>query len=376
MNIIFASQPAYGHLYPLLPLAVACAEAGHEVTIAAGDPFMDQLPLPTVYGMPPGLTLQEMEQDVFANHPELRDPANEDPLGFPKAMFGESCPRRAIPVLLELFERVRPDLVIYEVTNVGAALAADLRGVRAIAFSLGLWNPFLSSLYEVALADQAERWPGGPPSELASLPGGYFDVVPPSLQNPFPLPASRLPIRSVPWAPPAPLPSWLEAPATRPRAYLTLGTVAYGAVEVLRRAVLETAAHDVDVLVAVGPEGDPALLGDLPANVHTERFVPQAQVLAKVDVAIHHGGAGTTLGAVANGLPQLILPQGADQPFNAAAIQRVGAGRALTNEEQVPGAIGAAVGALLADGPERLAAKALGAELAAMPSPAEVAASL
>ena len=314
MNIIFASQPAYGHLYPLLPLAAACAEAGHEVTIAAGDPFMDQLPLPTVYGMTPGTTLHEMEQEVFTNHPELRDPTHGDPLGFPKAMFGESCPRRATPVLLELFDRMRPDLVIYEVTNVGAALAADLHGVRAIAFGLGLWNPFLSSLYEVALADQAERWGGRTPGALASLPGGYLDVVPPSMQNPGPLPASRLPIRSVPWAPPGPLPAWLEAPATRPRAYLTLGTVAYGAVEVLRRAVLETAAHDVDVLVAVGPEGDPALLGDLPANVHTERFVPQAQVLAKVDVAIHHGGAGTTLAAVANGLPQLILPQGADQP--------------------------------------------------------------
>ncbi len=378
MNIVFASLPAYGHLYPLLPLAAACADAGHEVTIAAGDPFLDQLPVPTVYGFTQGTTLGELEQEVFTNHPELKDPAPGDFLGFPKALFGESCARRATPVLLELLDRVRPDLVIHEMTNIGAAVAADLRDVPAIAYGLGLWNPFIAQLYEVALADQAERWhsAGRTPGALGTFPGGYLDAIPPSMQNPGPLPAARLPIRSVPWAPPGPVPAWLDAPATRPRVYLTLGTVAYGAVDVLRRAVLETAAHDVDVLVAVGPEGDPALLGELPTNVHTERFVPQAEVLTKVDVVVHHGGAGTTLGAVANGLPQLILPQGADQPFNAAAVQRVGAGRALTNEEQVPGAIGEAVGALLADGPERLAAKALGAELAAMPSPAEVAASL
>jgi hypothetical protein len=250
-------------------------------------------------------------------------------------------------VLLDLYDRVQPDLVIHEMTNTGAAIAADLVGVRSIAFGLGLWNPFIPSLYEVAIADQADRWrsAGRIPGALETFPGGYFDVMPPSMQLPGPLPASRLPIRSVPWAPPGAVPAWLDAPATRPRVYLTLGTVSFGAVEVLRRAVLETAAHDVDVLVAVGPEGDPALLGELPSNVHTERFVPQADVLTRVDLVVHHGGAGTTLGAVANGLPQLILPQGADQPFNAAAIQRVGAGRALTNDEQVPGAIGEAVGA-------------------------------
>ncbi len=378
MRIVFASLPAYGHLYPLLPLAIACAEAGHEVTVAAGDPFLDQLPLPTAYGFTQGATVGEMEEEVFSNHPELRNPAPEDFLGFPRALFGESGPRRAVPVLLDLYDRVQPDLVIHEMTNTGAAIAADLVGVRSIAFGLGLWNPFIPSLYEVAIADQADRWrsAGRTPGALETFPGGYFDVMPPSMQMPGPLPASRLPIRSVPWAPPGPVPAWLDAPATRPRAYLTLGTVSFGAVEVLRRAVLETAVHDVDVLVAVGPEGDPALLGELPANVHTERFVPQADVLTRVDLVVHHGGAGTTLGAVANGLPQLILPQGADQPFNAAAIQRVGAGRALTNDEQAPGAIGEAVGALLADGPERLAAKNLAAELAAMPAPAEVAVAL
>ena len=158
--------------------------------------------------------------------------------------------------------------------------------------------------------------------------------------------------------------------------YITLGTVSYGAVDVLRRAVTETAAHDVDVLVAVGPAGDPTLLGHLPANVHMERFVSQADVLAGVDLAVHHGGAGTTLGGLANGIPQLLLPQGADHPFNAAALVRAGAGRTLSNEQQAPGAIGAAVAALLADGPERQVAKRIQAEMAAMPSPADIAASL
>lgn len=378
MNIVFASLPAYGHLYPMLPLALACAGAGHEVTVAAGDPFVGDLPLPTVHGIAEGTTFEELEREVFANHPEAAAKPPSDPFLFVRGLFGESCPRRVTPALLDLFDRVRPDLVVYEVMNIGAAIAADLVGVRSVAYGIGLWNPFIADLHEVAVADQTDRWrtAGRIPAALATLPGGYLDPMPPSLQNPGPLPVTRRPIRSVPWGPPVALPEWLAAPPTRPRVYVTLGTVSFGAVDVLRRAVLETAAHDVDVLVAVGPEGDPSLLGDLPANVHAERFVSQADVLAHVDVAVHHGGAGTMLGAVANGLPQLIMPQGADQPFNAAAVERTGAGRVLRNEEQVPGAIGAAVAALLAEGPERLAAKALATEVAAMPSPAEVVASL
>lgn len=377
VRIVFASLPAYGHLYPLLPLAVACAEVGHEVTVAVGGPFHGRLPVPTAYGFPPEVTLQELEREVFGNHPELAD-APPELLGFPRALFGESAPRRVVPMLGALFESSTPDLVIHEVTNTGAAIAADLVGVRSIAFGLGLWSPMLADWYQVAVADHAGRWRdlGRDAAALDTLSGGYFDPVPPSLQDPGTLPDRRLPIRPVPWSPEAEPVGWLTAEPRRPRVYLTLGTVAFGAVDVLRRAVLETAAHDVDVLVAVGPQGDPAVLGDLPANVHVERFVAQADVLAHVDLAVHHGGAGTTLGALANGLPQLILPQGADQPFNAAAIEGAGAGRALPNDAQVPGAIGAAVEALLRDGPERLAAKRIAAEMAAMPAPADVAAGL
>lgn len=373
MRIVFASLPAYGHLYPMLPLALACADAGHEVTVATGEPFLDRLPLPTARGVA-GDALHDMESETARNHPELVKSAS--PLDFATVMFGETVARRVSPCLLDLFEHDRPDLVVYEASNAGAAVAADLFGVRAVAFGIGLWNPLVPRWQEIAVADQRDRWGARVPGELGAFPGGYLDVAPPSLQGPTPLPATRQPIRTVPWAPPGELPAWLTGDAARPRVYVTLGTVAFGAVEVLRRAVIETAAHDVDVLVAVGPKGDAAALGELPANVHTERFVPQADVLRRVDLVVHHGGSGTMLGALAHGLPQLLLPQGADQPFNAMAIEHAGAGRALANDAQVPGAIGAAVEALLTEGPERLAAKRIAAEIAAMPAPAEVVSSL
>jgi UDP:flavonoid glycosyltransferase YjiC (YdhE family) len=43
VKIMFASLGAYGHLYPMMPLAIACADAGQEVVIATGKPFLERL---------------------------------------------------------------------------------------------------------------------------------------------------------------------------------------------------------------------------------------------------------------------------------------------------------------------------------------------
>ena len=135
---------------------------------------------------------------------------------------------------------------------------------------------------------------------------------------------------------------------------------------------MEISPADVDVLVTVGPQGDPSLLGELPDNVHVERFVAQSQVLPLVDLIVHHGGTGTVLSALECGLPQLILPQGADQFANADILTSVGAGRSLLADALQPGAIGGEIVALLGDSPERQVAGRVQAEIAAMPSPAEV----
>jgi UDP:flavonoid glycosyltransferase YjiC (YdhE family) len=87
---------------------------------------------------------------------------------------------------------------------------------------------------------------------------------------------------------------------------------------------------------------------------------------------VHHGGSGTMLGALSSGVPQLVLPQGADQFINAAALAASGAGHGLDAATQAPGAVGAAVADLLGPGPARAAAERLRDEIGEMPSPAEV----
>jgi UDP:flavonoid glycosyltransferase YjiC (YdhE family) len=115
------------------------------------------------------------------------------------------------------------------------------------------------------------------------------------------------------------------------------------------------------VLVTIGNDHDPAELGALPANAHAERWVPQSLVMPHAAAMVGHGGSGSTLAALAAGVPLALVPLFADQPYNAARVMELGAGLVL---EQDLGGLANAVYALLAD---PRAARAIAAEVAALP---------
>jgi UDP:flavonoid glycosyltransferase YjiC (YdhE family) len=375
VKILIASLGAYGHLYPMMPLALACADAGHEVVVATGEPFLGRLPLPSVPAYPPELTLGWSFEETRRRHPEL---TGSD---LSMAMFADVAAESVAPTVVEQCERLKPDLVVYEAMNTGAGVAASVLGIPAAAFAIGLATFIYESLHSATIGYQRDVWEQHnrtPPDASTLLAAALIDPSPAMLRLPgAPVPSAIIPIRPVAYnEETAAVPAWLNGPRARPRVYITLGTVSFGAVEVLERAVREVAALDIDALVTVGPEGEPAALGDLPGNVRVERFVAQSKVLPMVDLIVHHGGTGTVLSAIEAGLPQLILPQGADQFFNADTLTRVGAGRALLNDAQETGAIRASVEALLGQSPERQVAGQIRAEIAALPDPAAVVSAL
>jgi MGT family glycosyltransferase len=124
-----------------------------------------------------------------------------------------------------------------------------------------------------------------------------------------------------------------------------------------------------DVVVTVGHDVDPAELGAQPAHVRVERYLPQAELLPHCDLVVCHGGSGSVLGALAHGLPMLLLPLGADQPLNAARCAALGVARVLDPLEASPAAVREEAALLLeAPGPRR-AAEGLRDEIAALPAP-------
>jgi UDP:flavonoid glycosyltransferase YjiC (YdhE family) len=168
------------------------------------------------------------------------------------------------------------------------------------------------------------------------------------------------------------LPAWWGDRAG-PLVYVTLGTVADSAA-VLRAAVAGVARLDATVLVALGAVGD-ADLGPLGANVRVVPFVDQARLLPNVDLVVHHGGTGTFLGALAHGLPQLVLPQTADQPVNAQIAAAAGLGVGLAGDADAD-SVEVAARRLLGEDTFRAAAARMRDEMSEMPDPSSVAAVL
>ena len=134
-----------------------------------------------------------------------------------------------------------------------------------------------------------------------------------------------------------------------------------------RAALAALAKQPLRVLVTIGDKADPAELGELPANAHVERWVPQAAVMPHAAAMVGHGGSGSTLTALAWGVPMALLPLFADQPANARRVDETGAGVLLDGGPPALAGLGSALHDLLDDPRYAAAARAIGDEMAALP---------
>jgi UDP:flavonoid glycosyltransferase YjiC (YdhE family) len=146
-----------------------------------------------------------------------------------------------------------------------------------------------------------------------------------------------------------------------PAVLVSLSTYAYpGMVKVWQRVLDAVDGLGARVVATTGPHIDPSELR-IPAGVEVHRWLDHAAVLPEMTMVVGHGGHGTTIAALAHGLPALVLPLDAqtDQPFIGDSLEALGVGRRLAKRAK-PGAIRAAIEELAVDGRHREAARRLG----------------
>jgi UDP:flavonoid glycosyltransferase YjiC (YdhE family) len=85
--------------------------------------------------------------------------------------------------------------------------------------------------------------------------------------------------------------------------------------------------------LTVGRQFDRSTIGPVPANVHVEAWVEQAEVLGQARLVVCHGGSGTAFGAMAAGIPVVVVPLFADQFENGRRIAAAGAGLVVEPED-------------------------------------------
>ncbi|WP_181781899.1 glycosyltransferase [Pseudonocardia pini] len=367
MRILVASWPGFGHLLPMVPLVRAAQRRGAEVVVSTGADLGPAAERLGVRVHQSGLTLAES----YARMPMLPSelPAEESPLFAARHFFGAGAVDRARDIAA-LVEGWRPDLVVHDTLELGAAAVAERHGIAHVTHGYGPTVPGSGAFGEVIGGVLAEAGLADPVPAVFTAP--YLDPCPPALRGPEPSPWSDIrPIRPTAGEPVGPAPDLTALPYAD-TAYLTLGTVMNRNPEVFRAVLEGCLRHRINVLVTTGPDLDPATLGPLPRAVLATRFVPQALVLPQCALMVSHAGAGTMLGALCHGLPQLCVPQGTDQPSNTAALLPTGAGLALWPGEVTADAVADAVGRLRAEPGFRAAAEGLQAEILASPDADQV----
>ncbi len=266
--------------------------------------------------------------------------------------------------MLELCADWRPDAIVCDETDFGSTIAAERLGLPCASVIVTAARSFARPELVAEPLDAIRAEHHLPPDPKLELLGGRLVLVPfpPSFRDPV----SPLPVTAHAFRPFAPV----RAEAEVPTVYFTLGTefnVESG--DLFARVLAGLRELPVDVVATVGRDIDPAELGPQPERVKVEQYVPQAEILPGASVVVSHAGSGSVLGALAHGLPMVLLPMGADQPYNAARCVAVGVGRALDVITATHSDVRDAVSAVLEDPAYRLAAERMCAEFAALPGP-------
>jgi UDP:flavonoid glycosyltransferase YjiC (YdhE family) len=373
MRFLFSSRPAFGHVFAIAPLAKAAQDAGHEVVFASGKAFLDRLRGWGFQTAEVGEGIEWGFEQAAERFPDLLQPEQPE---FGARMFVDVLGPRSLHDMNRVIAETQPDVVVYEVTDVGAGVAALASETTAVSHSL---SRSARVFFDALRARMHVLWEELERDAVGDVLTGdvYLDIWPESMRAPEECGLARhqWSLRPITWADPSGMvPEWL-AKIRGPLVFVSLGTVFYGR-DVLPKVIAALEALDCDALVLAGVDLTPEDLAVSTDRIRVAGFVNQAEVLRHADVVVHHGGAGTLLGTLSRGLPALSIGAGADRPMTSESLVKRGAGLALDPWTATSEGIAQAISKLLAESIYRQQAEEVRREIERMPSPGEIVAQL
>ncbi len=372
-RILFTCRPLSGHFDPLVPLAAAARAAGHTVAFASGDPVVDRARDAgfLAFEAGPPDTFRAEWSPRFSHFTTLVGDAQRE-FFFTEIFANLELEPRAVD-LESIMSKWQPRLVVHEVAELAAPMVSTSLGIPYVDVGYGSLIP--RTLLMAAGASAARHWRARQlePHPLAGLFRHlYVDPCPPALQHPeiteLAFVQQMRPTLTNEHA--AQRPPWLSALPHDHTVYVTLGTI-WNTDIGLFQLVIDALRDQVNLIVTVGRQNRPEVFGPQPAGVIIRSYIPQDELLPWCDAAVVHGGSGTMLGALAHGVPLLVLPQGADQWNNAERVAATGAGRRLLRDEVTVDAIRDGITTMLGEPTYRHAATNVQDEIRAMPSASE-----
>jgi MGT family glycosyltransferase len=402
-RILIATTPALGHVMPLVPVATALAERGHDVCWYTASKYRTRVEESGArfagYRLARNIDDARLDEE-FPERARLRGLAQlkHDM----KHLFIDQAPDQLADIR-EILQSFPAQVVMHDAAMLGALLFHEQSGPPSLAFGvlpmmtssadvapfgLGLGpsttlfrrarNQLLHwFLQRVAFRDVQSHW-NAMRARLQLGPTGWWlnhatratFYLQPSVPS-FEYPRRDLPrnVQFIGMIPPgqarglAPPPFWDELDGSRPMVHVTQGTVANAAPDLIAPTLEALAEEDVLVVVSTGNRPVEQLkLGPLPRNARIAPFLSYADLLPKTSVMVTNGGYGGVQMALSNGVPLVVAGESEDKPEVAARVAWCGAGLDLKTGKPKSKAVRAAVRTLLDDPRYRARARALASE--------------
>jgi MGT family glycosyltransferase len=379
VRVLFTVQPSIGHLHPLVPVANALSAAGHDVAVASSASFKQDIEAFNLPHIPAGLDWLTGDHSTWTAFPPMPAPGPEF-AKFAVTVFADITTARMVPDLIDIAREWRPDLIIREHFEFGGCVAAECLGIAHVSIGGNAYSAidspevryFPGNRLMVAEAMERHRAHFGlQPDPDLSMPFRKLHIVftPPSWDAAgSPRPANIQHVQHTSTVRPgARLDDWVEQLPDRPTVLASLGTVFNNTPGVLEAIVGGLAGEPVNLIVAIGRNGDPARFGSLPENVRLEAYVEQPLLLERCDAFVTHGGFNSVKEAASLGVPMVVVPITADQPYSAERCSALGIGRAVGADNRAPDTIHDAVVDVLGSATYRDNATRFQAEMASLP---------
>lgn len=345
-TLLFFNQPEQGHTNPTLPLVAELVRRGEQVIYYSLEDFRGAI---------------EQTGATFRSYGEAYpfDPTHVDENQFTLLLRYLQVSQRVLGRLLPQIRAERPNAILYDQLCVWGQYLAQLLNVPAICSM-----PMFVITPQMILRDPAQirnRLVSGTLIrqlrtlaarisatyhvrkvnlfELANNPG-QLNIVYTSKRfqpsgNTFDETYKFVGPSLLPRADAPPFPYEALDP-DKPLIYISLGTLFNAQPEFYRRSLTAFVQSRYQVVLSVGRKTPMSSLGAIPSNVIVQPSVPQLDILQRTALFITHGGMNSVGEALSYGVPLLVIPQSADQPWVARRVVQLGAGKMLHRADVHP----------------------------------------
>jgi UDP:flavonoid glycosyltransferase YjiC (YdhE family) len=355
MRFLMSFAGGYGHAAPMFPVARALIARGHDVAFTGQSSILAAVTHAGFETFDSAGT-SVVQPAALSKFQAFDENALRDRM---RGNFGDKMARERLIGVTRIASQWHPDAIICDELDFGGMLAAESLRVPHITLLVTASGRIVTPAWFAATIDRIRADNGlRPDPELRMITGNLIlSPFPSELRDPrCTLSGDVVYFRADTTA------AVIDhsAAGIRPRIYATFGTDFNAlATDLFQTLLRGLATLDADIVATVGSNMDPGNFGAQPRNVDLRRFVDQADLLPSCSIMVSHGGSGSLLGGLAHGLPLLLLPLGADQPFNAERSQELGFAIALDPLTASPESIAAAATTLLQSAQYRDAARRL-----------------